>query len=115
MSHFAKVENGIVTKIIVAEENFINSGKVGDPSLWIQTSYNTHAGQHPEDRPLRKNFAGIGYSYDSIRDAFIPIKPYESWVLNEDTCLWDPPIPYPNADSNEFYKWNEENQSWHIL
>ena len=115
MSHFAKVENGIVTKIIVAEENFINSGKVGDPSLWIQTSYNTHAGQHPEDRPLRKNFAGIGYSYDSIRDAFIPVKPYESWVLNEDTCLWDPPIPYPNADSNEFYKWNEENQSWHIL
>lgn len=114
MSHFAKVENGIVTKVIVAEENFINSGKVGDPSLWIQTSYNTHAGQHPEDRPLRKNFAGIGYSYDSIRDAFIPVKPYESWVLNEDTCLWDPPIPYPNADSNEFYKWNEENQSWYL-
>ena len=90
MSHFAKVENGIVTQVIVAEQDVIDSGLFGDG--WVQTSYNTRAGQHPEGRPLRKNFAGIGYSYDSILDAFIPPRPEGSgWVLNEETCLWEQP------------------------
>ena len=89
MSHFAKVENKIVTQVIVAEQEFINSGAVGDPNLWIQTSYNTRGGAHPENRPLRKNFAGIGYTYDSEKDAFIPPSPGEGFVLNQDTCLWE--------------------------
>lgn len=91
MSHFAKInENGIVEQVIVAEQDFINTGILGDPSTWIQTSYNTHGGLHPEGRPLRKNYAGIGYTYDPVRDAFIPPQPEEgSWVLNEDTCLWE--------------------------
>jgi hypothetical protein len=110
MSHFAKVENGIVTQVIVAEQNFINTGLVGDPKLWIQTSYRTYGGRHPEGNPLRKNYAGIGYKYDKERDAFIPPKPYESWVLNEDTCLWNPPIPMPTDGKN--YYWNEESLSW---
>ncbi len=113
MSHFAKVENGIVTQVIVAEEEFINSGFVGDPRSWVQTSYNTKGGQHPEGRPLRKNYAGIGYTYDSTRDAFIPPKPFESWTLNEDTCLWDAPTPMP--DDGKLYTWDEETLSWKEL
>lgn len=91
MSHFAKInENGIVEQVIVAEQDFINTGILGDPSTWIQTSYNTYGGLHPEGRPLRKNYAGIGFTYDPVRDAFIPPQPEEgSWVLNEDTCLWE--------------------------
>lgn len=108
MSHFAKVENGIVTQVIVAEQDVIDSGLFG--SGWIQTSYNTHGGQHPEGRPLRKNYAGIGYSYDDVRDAFIPPKPFDSWVLNEDTCLWDPPIPMPTDGKN--YQWDEPSLTW---
>lgn len=108
MSHFARVENGIVTQVIVAEQDVIDSGLFG--TGWIQTSYNTHGGQHPEGRPLRKNYAGIGYTYDSIRDAFIPPKPYLSWILNEDTCLWDPPIPMP--DDGKTYTWDEDQQNW---
>lgn len=106
MSHFAKIENGIVTQVIVAEQDFIDTidGK------WIQTSYNTYAGQHPEGRPLRKNYAGIGYTYDSERDAFIPPKPFDSWVLNEDTCLWEAPVPMPEDD--KIYTWNEETLFW---
>ena len=110
MSHFAKVENGIVTQVIVAEQNFINTGAVGDPKMWVQTSYNTHGGQHPEGRPLRKNYAGIGFSYDPVRDAFIPPKPFDSWLLNEDTCLWSAPVPMP--DDDKLYNWNEATQSW---
>jgi hypothetical protein len=90
MAHFAKVEDGIVTQVIVAEQDVIDSGLFGDG--WVQTSYNTHGGQHPEDRPLRKNFAGIGFTYDAGRDAFIPPQPEgEGWTLNEDTCLWEQP------------------------
>jgi hypothetical protein len=110
MSHFAKVENGVVTQVIVAEQDFINSGHVGDPSSWIQTSYNTHGGQHPEGRPLRKNYAGIGYTYDADRDAFISPKPFESWVLDEETCLWSAPTPMP--DDGKIYTWDEEQTSW---
>jgi hypothetical protein len=110
MSHFAKVENGIVTQVIVAEQQFINTGLVGDPRSWIQTSYNTHGGKHPEGRPLRKNYAGIGYSYDAARDAFIPPKPFDSWVLNEETCLWQAPVPMP--DDGKLYDWDETTLSW---
>jgi hypothetical protein len=108
MSHFAKVENGIVTQVIVAEQDVIDSGLFG--TGWVQTSYNTHGGQHPEDRPLRKNYAGIGYTYDSGRDAFIPPKPFASWVLNEDTCRWEAPVPYPTDGKN--YTWDESTISW---
>jgi hypothetical protein len=111
MSHFAKVENGYVTQVIVAEQDFINSGHVGDSTQWIQTSYNTQGGVHTlGGTPLRKNYAGIGYSYDSERDAFIPPKPFASWVLNEDTCLWDAPVARP--DDGKAYTWNEETTSW---
>lgn len=90
MAHFAKVEDGIVTQVIVAEQDMIDSGLFGDG--WVQTSYNTQGGQHPEGRPLRKNFAGVGYTYDAERDAFIPPQPEsEGWMLNEDTCLWEQP------------------------
>ena len=92
MSHFAKVENGIVTQVIVAEQDFINSGAVGNPSDWVQTSYNTYGGVHRNGGvALRKNYAGVGYTYDATRDAFIPPKPADNATLNEDTCLWEVP------------------------
>jgi hypothetical protein len=108
LSHFAKVENGIVTQVIVAEQDVIDSGLFG--TGWIQTSYNTHGGQHPEGRPLRKNYAGIGFTYDEQRDAFIAPQPFPSWLLNEETCLWDAPITYP-TDGN-LYLWDEITTSW---
>ena len=111
MSHFAKVENGVVTQVIVAEQDVIDSGLFGEPSSWVQTSYNTQGGVHVlGGTPLRKNFAGIGFTYDAVRDAFIPFQPFPSWVLNEDTCLWESPIPYPQ-DGKE-YIWNEEQLNW---
>ena len=83
------------------------------PGEWIQTSYNTIGGQHVNGgTPLRKNYASVGGTYDSTRDAFIPTKPYPSWILNENSCLWEAPVPYPDADSDERYEWNEENQTW---
>lgn len=109
MSHYAKVENGIVTKVIVAEQDVIDSGIFG--TGWIQTSYNTQGGQHPEMRPLRKNFASVGYLYDSLRDAFIPPKTYPSWILNDETCQWEPPWP-PPADTGLTYEWDEEKRNW---
>ena len=108
MSHFAKVEDGIVTQVIVAEQDVIDSGLFG--TGWVQTSYNTSGGQHPEGRPLRKNYAGVGYSYDATRDAFIPPKPFASWVLNEDTCLWGAPTPMPQ--DGKIYAWDEATTSW---
>lgn len=112
MSHFAQIDDtNTVVQVIVAEQDFIDSGAVGDPSKWIQTSYNTIAGEHRlGGTPLRKNYAGIGYSYDVARDAFIPPKAFPSWVLNEDTCNWEAPIPVPN--DGKPYAWNEENQAW---
>ena len=111
MSHFAFVNSkGIVEQVIVAEQDVIDSGLFGNPTGWVQTSYNTHGGQHPEGRPLRKNYAGIGYTYDPQRDAFIPPKPFASWTLNEDTCLWNAPTPYPQDGKS--YQWNEETTSW---
>jgi hypothetical protein len=113
MSHFAKVENGVVTQVIVAEQDFIDTGLVGDPKSWIQTSYNTHGGKHPEGRPFRKNYAGIGFSYDPTLDAFIPPKPFDSWILDEETCLWQSPSPYP--DDGKLYEWNEEQRQWNEI
>lgn len=109
MSHFAKVQNGIVTRVIVAEQDFINS--LSDSASWIQTSYNTRGGVHADGgTPLRKNYAGVGYSYDSGRDAFIPQKPYASWLLNESSCLWEAPTPRPN--DGKAYVWDEQSLSW---
>lgn len=109
MSHFAKVVNGIVVRVIVAEQDFIDSGLAGE-GPWIQTSYNTHNGAHTNGgTPLRKNYAGIGYTYDEQRDAFIPPQPFPSWSLNEQTCSWDPPVPRPDTIA---FGWNEETQSW---
>ena len=110
MSHFAKVVDGTVTQVIVAEPEFFETFVDSSPGEWIQTSYNTHGGQHPEGRPLRKNYAGIGYTYDRTKDAFIPPKPYPSWVLNEDTCLWSAPTPMP--EDGKMYTWDENTTSW---
>ena len=113
MSHFAKVENGIVTNVIVIEQDVLNTGHWGDPSLWVQTSYNTYAGQHRlGGTPMRKNYAGIGHTYDSVRDAFYAPQPFPSWILNEDTCNWAPPIAMPESVAGTFYSWNEDNLSW---
>jgi hypothetical protein len=88
VSHFCKVVNGIVTQVIVAEPEFFDTFVDSSPGQWIQTSYNTHGGQHPEGRPLRKNYAGIGFTYDAERDAFIPPKPEGDYALDDETCLW---------------------------
>jgi hypothetical protein len=106
MSHFAKIDsNNIVTEVLSSEKDFINSGVVGDEFLWIQTSYNSN---------FRKNYAGIGMTYDSVRNAFIPPKPYPSWTLVEATCQWEAPTAYPGtpASNGMTYIWNEETTSW---
>ena len=116
MAHFAKIdENNIVTKVIVAEQETIDT----QDGTWIQTSYNTYGGKHygqdgEEDSgvALRKNYAGIGYTYDSGKDAFIPRQPYPSWTLNEETCNWEAPVSYPTDD--KMYNWDEENQQWKV-
>ena len=111
MSHFAKVVDGKVTQVIVAEPEFFQTFVDSSPGEWIQTSYNTHGGQHRNGgTPLRKNYAGVGYSYDRTKDAFIPPKPFASWVLNDDTCLWDAPTPMPTDD--KVYEWDETTTSW---
>jgi hypothetical protein len=120
MAHFAKVNNGIVEQVIVAEPEFFDTFVDSSPGQWIQTSYNTRGGVHynPEtgepsadqSKALRKNYAGIGYSYDAQRDAFIPPKPYASWVLDEQTCLWDAPVAMPTDGGR--YTWNESTQAW---
>ena len=110
MAHFAKVVDSKVVQVIVAEPEFFNTFVDSSPGAWIQTSYRTHGGQHPEGRPLRKNYAGIGYSYDAGRDAFIPQKPFASWTLNESTCLWDAPVAMPT--DGKVYTWNEETLNW---
>jgi len=117
MAHFAKVVDGIVTQVIVAEQEFIDT--LSDSDSWIQTSYNTRGGKHytpnsnTEDDgvALRKNYAGIGDTYDSVKDAFIPAQPYPSWNLDDQTCLWESPIPYPDDTENSYY-WDEPTLSW---
>jgi hypothetical protein len=120
MSHFAKVNNGIVEQVIVAEPEFFDTFVDSSPGQWIQTSYNTRGGKHydPETgelsadqtKALRKNYAGVGFTYDAAKDAFIPPKPFNSWLLDEDTCLWNAPVAYP--DDGGRYVWNEETTSW---
>ncbi len=120
MSHFAKVSDGRVTQVIVAEPEFFHTFVDTSPGEWIQTSYNTRGGVHYEpnsntpsadqSRALRKNYAGIGYTYDRVRDAFIPPQPYPSWILDNDTCLWNAPQPYP--DDGGVYVWDEATTSW---
>ena len=101
MGHYAKVEDNLVTRVIVAEPEFFESFVDSSPGEWIQCSYNDN---------IRKNYPGIGYTYDSVRDAFIPPKPYTSWALNETTCRWEAPVEIPDNDTE--YTWNEDNQSW---
>ena len=112
MSHFAQIDgNNIVTQVIVIEQDVVDTGLFGDPNSWIQTSYNTQGGVHTQGgTPLRKNYAGIGYTYDSTRDAFIPPKPFNSWVLNETSCLYEAPTPMPTDD--KMYSWDEDTLSW---
>lgn len=117
MSHFAKVENGIVTQVMVVEQNMIDTGLFGDPAQWIQTSYNTQGNVHYGDDglpdggvPLRKNYAGIGYTYNVELDAFVPPSPFPSWILDTNTALWNPPIAMP-TDGKKYY-WNEPTLSW---
>jgi hypothetical protein len=111
MAHFAKVVDGKVSQVIVAEPEFFQTFVDSSPGEWIQTSYNTRGGEHTlGGTPLRKNYAGIGFTYDRVRDAFIPPQPYASWVLNEDTCLWDAPVAYP--DDGKVYSWDEATTNW---
>jgi len=111
MAHFAKVTDGKVTQVIVAEPEFFETFVDTSPGEWIQTSYNTHGGVHTNGgTPLRKNYAGIGYTYDRTKDAFIPPQPFNSWTLNDDTCLWNPPTPYPT--DGKVYRWDEPTTAW---
>jgi hypothetical protein len=107
MSHYAKIEDGVVTNVIVAEQDFIDTQE----GTWVQTSYNTQGGVHTlGGTPLRKNYAGIGCVYDSEIDAFYGPQPYSSWSLNEGTCYWEPPVAKPDDENN--YTWNESTLSW---
>jgi len=130
MASFAKIDsNGKVTQVVsvanqvLHDSNGVEQEEIGiqflknlynEPdAIWKQTSYNTMHGVHNlGGTPFRKNYAGIGYTYDSQRDAFIPEKPYNSWIFNENTCNWDAPVAYP-TDGN-MYNWNEENQNWEL-
>jgi hypothetical protein len=118
MSHFAKVEDGIVAQVIVAEQDYIDTLD----GVWIQTSYNTYGNVHfdglnlPDDgTPLRKNFAGIGYIYDSELDAFYPSRPFTSWTLNETTCFWEPPVEKPDDPETGYYDWDEDKTEWFLI
>jgi hypothetical protein len=113
MAHYAKIENTIVTQVIVAEQDFIATGALGDPAAWIQTSYNTRGGVHygqdgqPDDgTPLNMNYAGVGYSWDGT--GFAAPQPYPSWTLNVSSYLWEAPVAKPEGQ----YSWDEETLSW---
>ena len=113
MAHFAKLDSNNKVIFVTTGRDQDNENdltlKTGD--TYKQTSYNTYGNKHMlGEIPFRKNFAGVGFTYDSIRDAFIPPKPFNSWILNEDTCLWEAPIPYPNLD--EDYYWDENIENW---
>ena len=114
MAHYAKVNNGIVEQVIVAEPEFFNTFVDSTPGEWIQTSYNTRGGVHLlGGTPLRGNYAGIGSIYDRVNDVFYAPKPYASWTLNETTWLWNAPIAYPT--DGEDYTWNESTTSWDLV
>ena len=129
MATFAKIGlNGKVIEVhsvvneVIQDANGVEQEKLGIDFLtnltkwpiWKQTSYNTQGGVHMlGGTPLRKNHAGIGYKYDEDRDAFIPPKPFDSWTLNEETCIWEAPVAHPN--DGKTYSWNEENQTWQVI
>jgi len=121
MAHFAEIdEQGVVLRVLVVDnaqeadgQNFL-ANTLGLGGTWVKTSYNTNGGVHNNGgTPFRKNYAGIGYTYDSGRDAFIPPKPFASWILNEDTCLWNAPVAMPTDGGR--YIWNEETTSWDLV
>ena len=131
MASFAKIGlNGKVIEVqsvvneVLHDSNGVEQENIGVDfltkltgwAIWKQTSYNTKAGVHLfNGAPFRKNHAGIGYTYDEDRDAFIPPKPFKSWLLNEQTCLWEAPIPLPSdASINKKYQWNETTQNWDL-
>ena len=109
MAHFAKVENGVVTSVIVIDQETLNLGHWGDPALWVQTSYRTSGGQHPEGKPLRRNYAGIGMLYDGV--GFYAPSPYPSWTKDDATYQWSAPTPMPVVEG-KMYKWDEPTLSW---
>lgn len=130
MASFVKLGAGnkVLTVVVVSNDiatteqagiDFLNN-LYGTNDIWKQTSYNTIGGEHRlGGTPFRKNFAGIGYKYDQTRDAFIPPKPFSSWILNEETCLWEAPVNQPELtqeqrDNNNYYEWNETNQNWDL-
>lgn len=123
MGHYAKVTDGVVQQVIVASAEFFDTFVDNSPGEWIKTSYNTYGGVHYEpdsnvpsadqSKALRKNYAGIGYTYDAQRDAFIPPKTFPSWTLDEETCLWVAPAPYPQDGNN--YTWDETKQQWILI
>lgn len=114
MSYFARIDsNNVVVQVIRVDQDVIDSGAFGPPEVWIQTSYNTTGGENPYNTPLRMNYAGIGYSYDPVLDAFIPPQPYPSWVLDTSTCWWQAPVPYPT--DGQQYTWDEATISWVLV
>lgn len=120
MAHFAKVENGTVTQVVVAEADFIATGALGDPASWIQTSYNTRGNVHygPDGQPdggeaVRGNYAGIGYVYDKLNDVFYAPQPFPSWILNIGSWTWEAPVSYPT--DGKLYNWDEETKNWKEL
>jgi hypothetical protein len=110
MAHYAKVVDGKVTQVIVAEAAFFNSFVDTSPGAWIQTSYNTYGNQHPENKPLRGNFAGVGFTYDQAKDVFYAPKPFPSWTLDESTWTWKSPTPMPTEGGP--FNWDEATTSW---
>ena len=117
MSYYAKVNDGKVIRVIAADVSFFDTFVDTSPGFWLQTSYNTRGNVHygPDGKPdggiaLRGNYAGIGYSYDSVNDVFIPPQPYPSWILDASTWLWEAPVPYPN--DGKLYTWDEATLSW---
>lgn len=120
MAHFAKIENEIVVQVNVVDEQFFIENPEKYLGTWIQTSYNTHGGIHyniktgkpssNQSKALRKNYASFGMIYDEVKDAFYTLQPYDSWTLNEKTCIWEAPTPYPNDGKG--YDWNETNKEW---
>lgn len=118
MSYFAYVPEivdgkGVVEQVIRIDQETLNTGAWGDPLKWIQTSFNTYGNQHPENRPLRGNYAGIGSIYDATYDVFYAPQPFASWSLDQSTWLWEPPVPMPNDGKR--YGWDEESLSWKAI
>ena len=113
MAHYAHVKNGIVTDVVVADDSSALPSIQDAEAAWVQTSYNTRAGQHSAGRaPLRKNYAGIGMIYDSVRDCFYGPQPYPSWVLNEQTAIWEAPVPMLEDEPLARQRWDEDSQAW---